>query len=325
MIENSSKYKLIVNDVTSGIQAGIYKRGSRIPSINEFMYKFKLSRDTVFTGLSELKSKGIIDSKPGLGYFIASTRVSRQQKIFLLFNEFNAFKEELFSSFIQAIGKSVTVDLFFHNYNRSVFNTLISEANGKYTTYIIMSGKFKGLKPTLAGLNGQVYLLDHFHPELYGKYGAVYQNFENDTYEGLAFAADRIKKYSRIIMVQRDEKEPYERYNGLEKFSKEFNYTCEYIPSITNRPIAKGELYLVVNDMDIVELVKKAEKKKWTLGKEIGIISYNETPIKEVVSGGITTLSTDFTIMGETMSGLLNEKAIRMVENPWKLTFRRSL
>jgi len=325
MIENTSKYKLIVSDVTSGILTGVYQRGSRIPSLNEFMKKFKLSRDTVFTGLCELKSKGIIESKPGLGYFIASTRVSRHQKIFLLFNEFNAFKEELFSSFMQAVGKSVTVDLFFHNYNKAVFNTLLSEANGKYTTYIIMSGKFKGLKPILAGLNGQVYLLDHFHPELYGKYAAVFQNFEKDTYEGLVSATDRIKKYSRIIMVQKDEKEPYERYNGLKKFSIEFGYACEYNTSITNRSIAKGDLYIVVNDMDIVELVKKVEKKKWTLGKEIGIISYNETPIKEVVSGGITTLSTNFTAMGKTMSSLLQEKTTRMVENPWKLTIRQSL
>lgn len=95
MISNSSKYKLIVSHVTSGILNGIYKRGSWIPSINEFMKKYKLSRDTVFTGLSELKSKGIIDSRPGLGYYITSTRISHHQKIFLLFNEFNAFKEEL--------------------------------------------------------------------------------------------------------------------------------------------------------------------------------------------------------------------------------------
>ncbi len=326
MIGNSTKYKLIVSHVTSGILNGTYKRGSWIPSINEFMKKYKLSRDTVFTGLSELKSKGIIESKPGLGYYISSTRVSHHRKIFLLFNEFNAFKEELFNSFMHHIGtSSVSVDLFFHNYSRTVFDTLVNEANGKYTTYIIMSGKFKGIESTLESLNGQVFLLDHFHHELYGKYSAVYQNFEKDTYEGLVFAKEHIEKYSKIIMSQKDEKEPYERYYGLKKFSKEFGYACDYINSVKNRQIAKGELYIVVNDQDIVELVKQVEKKNWTLGKEIGIISYNETPLKEVVSGGITTLSTNFKVMGKTMSDLIKDKTIRSIENPWKLVMRKSL
>jgi DNA-binding transcriptional regulator YhcF (GntR family) len=325
MTGNNSKYKLIVSHVISGISSGAYKQGSWIPSINQFIKKYKLSRDTVFTGLAELKSKGIIDSKPGLGYYIISTRASHEQKIFLLFNEFNAFKEELYNSFMQSVGPSVSVDLFFHNYNREVFETLINEANGKYTIYIIMSGKFKGIQPVLSKLNGRVYLLDHFHSELYGNYSSVFQNFEKDTYEALVFGKKYVKKYSKIIMAQKDEKEPYERYYGLKKFCKEFGYGHDYINTVKNRSISKGELYLVVNDLDIVQLIKQVEKKRFTLGKDIGIISYNETPLKEVLSGGITTLSTDFKIMGKTMSQLIKEKHIRSIENPWKLTIRKSL
>lgn len=261
MTGNNSKYKLIVGHVVSGISNGVYKQGSWIPSINEFIKKYKLSRDTVFTGLAELKSKGIIDSKPGLGYFIISTRVSHHKKVFLLFNEFNAFKEELYNSFMQSIGNSASVDLFFHNYNREVFETLLNEANGKYTTYILMSGKFRGLKPILSKINGRVYLLDHFHPELHGSYSSVAQNFEKDTYEALVFGKDHIKKYSKIIMAQKDEKEPYERYYGLKKFCEESGYRHEYINTVRGRSISKGELYMVVNDLDIVELIKQVEKK----------------------------------------------------------------
>lgn len=325
MIVNSSKYKLVVNHVVSAIVSGGYKKGSWIPSINDFMKKYKLSRDTVFTGLSELKSKGIIESRPGRGYYVASTRVSHQQKIFLLFNELNAFKEELYNSFMHSMGHSASVNIYFHHYNREVFDTLINEANGKYTTYIIMSGKFQGIEPLLNKLNGRVYLLDHFHPELYGKYSAVFQNFEKDTYEALVYGKDHIQKYGKIIMAQKDEKEPYERCYGLKKFSKEFGFNYDYINTVKNRSIAKGELYMVVNDVDIVELIKQVEKKNFTLGKDVGIISYNETPLKEVLSGGLTTLSTDFKVMGKTLSEIIKEKAIRTIENPWKLTIRKSL
>ena len=71
MKRNESKYKQVVNHVIEGINNGSYKKGDWILSINEFRKNYNLSRDTVFAGLSELKSKGIIDSTPGVGYYIA--------------------------------------------------------------------------------------------------------------------------------------------------------------------------------------------------------------------------------------------------------------
>jgi len=325
MKENQSKYKLVVNHVIDGISNSEYKNGDWIPSINEFIKKYNLSRDTVFAGLTELKSKGIIDSNPGVGYYIVSTRVSSHQKIFLLFNEFNAFKEDLYNSFIESIGKSDSVDLYFHNYNIKVFETLINEANGKYTTYIIMPGKFEGIDLMLSEIKGRVYLVDHFHTELKDKYSSVFQNFEKDTYEALVFGKESIRKYEKIIMVQKDEKEPYERYNGLTKFCGEFGYKNDYIGTTKDRIIMRHELFMVVNDRDIVYLIKQSEKQNLELGKDFGIISYNEAPLKEVLLGGITTLSTDFSQMGKSMAKIIKKKYIETIENPWKLTIRNSL
>jgi DNA-binding LacI/PurR family transcriptional regulator len=111
----------------------------------------------------------------------------------------------------------------------------------------------------------------------------------------------------------------------MKKFCTEFGYDFDYIHTIKNRSLVKGELYMVVNDLDIVDLIKQLEKKNLIIGKDIGIISYNETPLKEVLAGGITTLSTDFKIMGKTMSEIIKEKTVRTIENPWKLTIRKSL
>lgn len=223
MKRNESKYKQVVNHVIEGINNGSYKKGDWILSINEFRKNYNLSRDTVFAGLSELKSKGIIDSTPGVGYYIATTRIAQKLNIFLLFNEFNEFKEDLYNSFISSIRKTANVDLYFHNYNRKVFETLINEANYKYTTYILMPGKFTNIAPLLESLSGRVFLLDHFHPELAGKYSSVAQNFEKDTYEALVYGLPHLKKYEHIIMVQKEEKEPIERYNGLCAFCEEYH------------------------------------------------------------------------------------------------------
>lgn len=322
---NESKYKQIVNHVIDGINEGKYKKGDWIPSVNEFRKQYELSRDTVFAGLKELKSKGIIESNPGVGYYITKTNIPFKHNIFLLFNELNEFKEDLYNSFMESVGNSATVDLYFHNYNRRVFETLINEANNKYTTYIIMSGKFEGIEPLLTSLSGNVFLLDHYHMELKDKFSSVFQNFEKDTYEALVYGLPFLKKYRHIIMVQKDKKEPLERCTGLCAFCKEYPFSHEYTGDINHRTIKKGEVYMVVNDRDLVDLLKQADKQELILGEDFGIISYNDTPLKEILVGGITTLSTDFKLMGKTMASLINKKSIETIENPWNFNIRKSL
>lgn len=322
---NESKYKQVVNYVIDGINVGKYKKGDWIPSINEFRKNYNLSRDTVFAGLSELKSRGIIDSTPGIGYFITSTKVPAKHNIFLLFNELNEFKEDLYNSFVESLSKSASVDLYFHNYNRKVFETLINDANDKYTTYIIMSGKFENTDPLLKQLSGRVFLLDHFHPELKGKYSSVSQNFEKDTYEALVFGLSYIQKYKRIFMVQKEEKEPQERYDGLQAFCKEHKFEHKYIDTVKDRKIKIGDVFMLVNDRDLVDVLKQADLQGFIPGKDFGIISYNDTPLKEILAGGITTLSTDFKLMGKTMASLIDKKGTETIDNPWKLNIRRSL
>lgn len=264
MKNNESKYKQVVNFVIDGIAEGKLQKGDWIPSINEFRENYRLSRDTVFAGLSELKSRGIIASTPGVGYYIASARIPSEQNIFLLFNEFNEFKEDLYNSFMEHVGKGVSVDLYFHNYNRRVFDALVTDANGKYTTYIIMPGKFTGIAPLLESLSGRVFLLDHFHPELLGRYSSVAQNFEKDTYEALCHGLRHIRKYERLLMVQHEKKEPQERYDGLVRFCAEHGFGHEYLASIRDREIREGDLFILVSDRDLVTLLKQAERQQMT-------------------------------------------------------------
>lgn len=315
----------MVSHVIDRIGTEEYKNGDRIPSINDFRTEYGLSRDTVFAGLRELMSKGIIASNHGVGYFVKSTKVQTGHHIFLLFNEFNEFKEDLFNSFMESAGAAVTVDLYFHNYNRKVFETLINDANNKYTDYIIMSGKFQGIGPLLETLSGRVFLLDHFHPELKGQYSSVAQNFEKDTDEALESAICLIRKYKRIYMVQREEKEPLERYDGLQVFCGRHGFDHEYLAVTVGRKIEPGDLFIVVKDRDLVDLLHQAALQQLTAGVDFGIISYNDTPLKELLSGGITTLSTDFKLMGKTMAELIRTKPVTTVENPWTLNIRKSL
>jgi len=328
-IENKSnipKYKQLIQSVYHAIENRALRKGDKIPSINTISKELSLSRDTVLKAFNELRARGIIASTPGKGYYVNSTEFEREQKIFLLFDELNPFKETLYHSFLESIKDKASVDIYFHYFNRRVFRNLILENLNKYTTYIIMPVLFKGIKPIIQEIeNARVYLLDQLNPELADNYPAIYQNFEKDVYQALQSGVDRLRRYNQLIMVHPGGKEPQGQLNGFIKFCEDMNIPYEVINNLKEKNIRKGEVYIVPNDLDLVKLVKESRKKKFMLGKDMGIISYNDTPLKEVVADGITTISTDFRYMGKALADMVLNKKKVQIENPSSLIIRNSL
>ncbi|MBD0286451.1 MAG: LacI family DNA-binding transcriptional regulator [Flavisolibacter sp.] len=76
---------------------------------------------------------------------------------------------------------------------------------------------------------------------------------------------------------------------------------------------------------DLVSLIEKIITTDYVIGKDIGIISYNETLIKKVLLNGITTISTDFQMMGEKTAELILNPSIEQVEVKFHLNLRNSL
>lgn len=196
MKNNESKYKQVVNFVIDGIAEGKHPEGG-LDTLDQRIPRElpSLARHRVRRAERTQIAPGILASTPGVGYYIASARIPSEQNIFLLFNEFNEFKEDLYNSFMEHVGKGVSVDLYFHNYNRRVFDALVTDANGKYTTYIIMPASSPASRRCSKAFRGGCSWLDHFHPELLGRYSSVAQNFEKDTYEALCHGLRHIRKY----------------------------------------------------------------------------------------------------------------------------------
>ena len=61
------------------------------------------------------------------------------------------------------------------------------------------------------------------------------------------------------------------------------------------------------------------------VGKDVGVISYNESPMKKIILNGITTISTDFEMMGMKAAQLIIEKSTAHMPIPFSLTLRPSL
>ena len=78
-------------------------------------------------------------------------------------------------------------------------------------------------------------------------------------------------------------------------------------------------------DNDLVVLIERIIESKLKVGVDIGVISYNETPLKKIILNGITTISTDFEQIGIETARIIQENKLRHVQVPFKLTLRASL
>ena len=76
---------------------------------------------------------------------------------------------------------------------------------------------------------------------------------------------------------------------------------------------------------DLVELIGKIKEQKLEIGKDTGIISYNETPLKKFILNGITTVSTNFKEMGRMAAKLILNNTTEHIPVPFDLTVRNSL
>ena len=319
------KYKQIVASVEDAIVNGTLKKGDKLPSLNSIKNQHSLSRDTVLTAFNELKTRGIVQSIVGKGYYVLSEDIDVNQKIFLLFDEFNSFKEDLYNSFITCMGENVQVNIFFHHFNLDVFNKLINDNAGHYSYYVIMPANLKGTKTVINRLpEGRVYILDQFHLELID-YPSIYQNFKKDIYEGLQAGLKQIKKYQKIILLYNQERQPKGILEGFNLFCAHNGIENKIIDTLNNRELSKGELYIILDDKNLIRIIKRIKDEHLTLAKDIGIISYNDTLLKEIVEGGITTISTNFNLMGERLAEMILNSEFAQVENPNRLIQRKSL
>lgn len=319
------KYKQIILSVQKAIDDEKLVKGDRLPSVNKVCLAFSLSRDTVLQGYDELKKRGIIYAIPGKGYYVKSLETSIKQKIFLLFDEFNIFKEDIYNSFIKNIGKNVQVDIFFHHFNAAVFKKLISDNNGNYTKYIIMPTNLPDVIDSIKTLPvDEVIILDQTNSDL-KNYPAIYQNHQRDIFEGLSRGRFKLEKYNKLILIFPGFREPMGMKTGFEDFCKENHLDYEIITEFSDRQILTGDLYVIPSDRDLVNVIEKARNHNLKLGTDFGIISYNETPLKKVVANGITTISTHFEDMGKGLAEMvINGKKVQ-IENKSSLIIRQSL
>jgi DNA-binding transcriptional regulator YhcF (GntR family) len=320
------KYRQIINSFHDAIDEKFLKKDQKIPSINELTQKFQLSRDTVLTAFNDLQARGIISSRPGKGYYVNKANITQTHNIFLLFDKLTSYKEELYAAFKDELKRKGRVEIFFHNFNKNAFDSLIRDSIGNYTAYVVMPIPSKSVAETLALIpKDKLYILDRGR-RVYGQdFPSVCQAFKKDVFKALTSGRELLAKYKKLTLVFPSEGHaPAEIQRGFAEFCNKNNFKFEILghPPVC---IKKNEAYLVIDDNSLVAIVKQAQQKGYELGREVGVISYNDTPLKSVVANGITTISTDFNAMGRSVVNLILNNKKDHIENPCSLIVRNSL
>lgn len=267
---------------------------------------------------------------------IANSHKSLQKnelKILMVFSRLNDFKHEIYDGFMDEIEGKATVDLYIHQFstqNAFHFEKVIKEKISQYDYFAFMLHANCPNEDFLKIINsiptGKLILLEKRNEFIRGNYACVYQDFEQDIYEALFKAKESIMKYNTInCIIQEHYANAYFVIEGVKKFARENKLQCNIYSEVAENTIRSKEAYLILSERYLAETLVCCHQKKMKVGEDIGIVSYNETPIKEILSGGITVVSTDHFQLGKNAADLILSGKKEHIRNQFLFIQRNSL
>ena len=321
----------IVDSITDAIRRGNYKMGDRIYSINELSNEYFLARDTVQKAYNILHDRGVITSVKGKGYYVNNTNIDVAYKVLLLFSKISNYKKQIYNSFVQTLGKNAIVDIKIHHFSTALFSEHIINNINNYDYFVVMPHFYDDPARALEIMKSipeeKLIILDKYIPLAGFNGAAVYQDFQNDIVEALENGLDLLSKYEKLFLVfPGGAKYSPEIMQGFRNFCLQNNFRNEVLDEINEHTtIEPKQAYIVIEESDLCNLIKKARAKNLAIGKDVGIISYNDSPLKEILLDGITVITTDHNKMGETAAQLILENRTEKIKNPFVLIRRGSL
>ena len=321
--QGTTKLQSLIDSIYEAIATENLKPGDTLPSVNELSRLSGFSRDTVVKAYNILKQQSVIESTPAKGFFLSSS----SQRVFMLLDDFSAFKEQLYRAFRSNLPQKYSVDLLFHHYNAKVFEQLVSQAIGRYSMYVIMNINNKKLHPVLLKIDPDRLLVLDMGNETDTRNNYLLQNFEVAVTNCLSQSLDLLLKYKEFVFIYSRQKTPHppETEAALRHFCKVHGLGFHVMAEVHPECMIAGQVYFVITESDLVQALKGCREKGLSLGSELGIIAFNDTPMKEIAGNGITVISVDFNEMGRKAAAFVKNKQKVTEVLPSKLIVRGSL
>jgi DNA-binding transcriptional regulator YhcF (GntR family) len=311
-----------MNAILNAVNYETYAIGDDLPSVNKLSVQFGLSRDTVFKAYRELRKRGLVESIPAKGYRVACTT----SRVLLFLDSYSPFKDELYNSFVNNLPSTYKVELAFHHYNYTVFESVLLDSIGKYNMYVVMNFNNEKISDILYKIDANKLLILDWGQYKDEKYSYVCQDFGEQPYRCLVEAGEMLRKYRKICCVYpKGTYHPAATLEYFKKFCRESGLTWEITTVINENTILPEQAYFFFRQKDLVDILKIARAKRLKTGKDIGLLAYNDSPLFEVIENGITSISTDFRLMGARAAEYVKTKEKIQEIIPTRLIMRNSL
>ena len=321
------KYQQIVDSLTRSIEGGQLRVGDKLPSINQVSSNNKVAKETVVQAYRQLKLNGIIDSSEKRGFYIQTTITEKRWRVMVLFNIMSPSKEIIYHSIQQSLGEKAHLELFFHNYNFETFENIIRSKAAMFHYFIVMPHYHERLEEVLQIIPaGKLIIIDRPIPQPIEGVSSVHQNFKEDVFDALMKERIKILKYKRIVVLfQKDKNLPPEIVEGIRHFARRNKISINVTSRVEKSMLVSASLFIALTDDMLIQFLELQQESRFLPGKGLGIISYNDSPLKRILAGGITTLSSDFEQMGKTVANIILKQTSLVVRNPFHLRIRSSI
>jgi DNA-binding transcriptional regulator YhcF (GntR family) len=289
------KYRQVVNSIMTDIKQDLFKPGQKIPSINETSAIYYLSRDTVEKAYQELKLRGIIYSIPGKGCFVTpDAHIGKGViKILVLLNKFEDGEMKIYKALSENFGEDFIMNLSVYNDNVSVFSDIVLDNLTEYNYFVIVPPEDPSQVETVLKKipkNKMVILgkcPQYLEPEVMNIETGIGQH----CFHSLLPLVKPLKKYKKLVFVcPRKSQCGKNLQPALERLCKQYHIPFSMVKQL-DRKLEKDTAYLLMDDRDLPEFMKLVSFHKLLLGKNVGLLSWNDAPFKTCLNGGISVVT----------------------------------
>lgn len=318
-----SKVNKLVDEIRLSILQEKLRVNDNLLSINEASARFGVSRDTVFKAYCELKKQRLIDSNPTKGYFV----VGEVNEVLLLLDTYSSFKQNLYRQFVNNLPGNYKVDVMFHQYNQKLFDTILNNSIGRYNAYVVMNIASDSLSESIQLIPKSKLLMIDFGNFEKSSYSYICQDFNEAFFLCLKGSIDLFSKYKKLVLIlPEDNQHPASACLYFSQFCQSENLKYDIIRKKTDwNSIERETAYICINIEEMAKIIKEADAVNLQMGKDYGLVVYNDEAVLEVVKDGITSISIDFGLMGEKAANFITTKKIIQEYLPTTLIRRKSL
>lgn len=331
------KFLQIADRIRELIDSGRLELGDRLPSVNQVINHFSVSRDTAVKAYQELKNRGVVESTPNKAYFVSNVLIHDDLKrILLLTDAMTPYKEQIYYGLIDTLEPGYYIDLVTHSDNFDVLKSVYEKArsSGNCVSYLIIPtaaqsceyNYFQFINP------GNLLFLDRRIPDL--PHPAVWQDFREGFFEALTAESALLKKYARLIFLTKYFTNSIieEMKEGLARFadSAAMAFTHQHT-LFTDKEIKgkiqprQGDLFVILDDHLLLETLAACRDNNLQPGRDVGLIVINDGPFYEHLPIPVSVLTADFYRMGVEAAGFVMNGTCPSAPIPTRLTVRESL